>query len=100
LLAIRSRIDAIDVEIVRLLAQRADAIMEAVPEKRDEPPELVHERTRAVLEHVKALAAAEPTALEASFVGLVDDVYATLIRASIHRQRILYRPSELQPGRG
>ena len=83
---IRAAIDAVDREIVRLLAERLRHTRDAARFKADEGEVAAPKRVEEVVAKVKALAAERGLPAE-----IVEPVYRALIAASIEDQRRLFR---------
>ena len=83
---IRAAIDAVDREIVRLLAERLRHTRDAARFKADEGEVAAPKRVEEVVAKVKALAAERGLPTE-----IIEPVYRALIAASIEDQRRLFR---------
>ena len=83
---IRTAIDAVDREIVRLLAERLRHTRDAARFKADEGEVAAPKRVDEVIAKVKELAAERGVPAE-----IVEPVYRALIAASIEDQRRLFR---------
>jgi isochorismate pyruvate lyase len=91
---LRGRIDALDAQIVALLAQRALCVRDATRFKRDAFQVSAPQRQAAVFARVRALAAVH----EADFPGLPDIVeatYRTLVAGLIAGEGRFFNESEL-----
>ncbi|WBY02323.1 chorismate mutase [Ramlibacter tataouinensis] len=90
---LRQRIDALDDQIVALLAQRAECVRDATRFKRDAFQVQAPARQAQVFERVRALAAAHET----SFPGLpdiVESAYRTLVAGYIAAEGQLFQQTE------
>ena len=90
---LRARIDALDEQIVTLLAQRAACVRDATRFKRDAFQVAAPARQAQVFERVRALAAAQG----AAFPGLADIVeatYRTMVAGFVAAEGQLFNDTE------
>lgn len=86
---VRSQIDAIDTEIVRLLAARQKLVQEAARYKSDEQAVRAPERRAAVMQHRQQLAIREGVSPE-----VVRRVYVAMIDAFVDLELREYQSSK------
>lgn len=90
---IRERIDAIDAQIVELLAQRAACVRDATRFKRDAFQVAAPARQAEVFAKVRALAQAQQTGFP-GFEDIVDSAWRTLVAGFIASEGQLFEQTE------
>lgn len=93
LAGVRERIDALDEQIIALLAQRALCVRDATRFKRDAFQVAAPARQAAVFERVRTLAVPHEAAFP-GFVGIIDATYRTLVAGFIAGEGRLFDDSE------
>lgn len=90
---LRQRIDALDEQIVALLAQRAECVRDATRFKRDAFQVQAPARQAQVFERVRALAAAHGSAFP-GLPDIVESTYRTLVAGYIAAEGQLFQQTE------
>jgi isochorismate pyruvate lyase len=94
---LRQRIDALDEQIVSLLAQRAACVRDATRFKLDPHQVQAPERQAQVFARVRGLAAAHEAAFP-GFPAIVENGYRTLVAGFVAAEGALFQQTEpLQP---
>lgn len=94
--ALRQKIDALDAQIVELLAQRALCVRDATRFKRDAFQVAAPERQAQVFERVRAMA--DPHAGKfPAFADIVESTYRTLVAGFIAAEQDLFKATEEIP---
>jgi isochorismate pyruvate lyase len=92
--ALRERIDALDEQIVELLAQRASCVRDATRFKRDAFQVAAPARQAQVFERVRSLADRHAGAFP-GFADVVDATYRTMVAGFIAGEARLFQETEL-----
>jgi isochorismate pyruvate lyase len=94
---LRERIDALDEQIVALLAQRAACVRDATRFKRDACQVAAPARQARVFEHVRSLAL-EHAAAFPDFPQIVDSTYRAMVAGFVAGEGRLFQETEpIQP---
>ena len=93
LAAVRTGIDRIDREVVRLLAERARLVQDATRFKADAFQVSAPARQAAVFAGVRALASEQPDVFD-GFPDIVEATYRTLVAAFIAREQQFFEQTE------
>jgi isochorismate pyruvate lyase len=98
---IRTGIDALDAEIVRLLARREGLVRRAAPFKADVQAVRAPDRVAQVVARVRDLAVeagAQPDVIERIYRGIIQAAWPTEIRTGTSRQRASARQGHQPTG--
>jgi isochorismate pyruvate lyase len=96
LAALRQRIDALDTDIVALLAQRAQCVRDATRFKRDKFQVAAPARQAQVFAKVRALAQQQDTGFP-GFDDIVEATYRSLVAGFIAAEGQLFEQTETLP---